>query len=673
MTRSADRSIRSGLALTAILGLAAALRLLWIDAGWFGVDQGRDLAWAEAIATGHEYPLAGPLMRGRLHLGATYYYFWSIPLWLRPDPLAAYRFAALLGVLAAAAVYFLGKRVGGRGVGLAAALLFATTPTAVIHARVAWAPAALPPLVAGFLLAAYGFRARPTPSRAALLLGLASLGTQLHLAAVPLAGLAGILVLPHVAVLGRRGCALAALAALVPLLPMALAYRLDVGPGGTMRGDTRGIAVTQPADGPSSAPVPAMPPPPANMHAGRITDVLASGGRVIDAMTAPPGVRPRLVDMWAALERQMMPATLLAALVCLLTGSVGRPRVSNSASALLIAVTIALSLSAVLVLPAEAWWYYLDPTLVPAAIALAIAARPERSRIGALAVLALALARTAGLLWWITTTHSTGLIPMNLELLRLGGSDRAALAGRARLPTVQVKERAARVLLGEFRIPLAELWERVHGSGFGDLDTDNGFLFRRAATHLTSPPLADGSRDALPSEAVVVHALDLPAAWTARFPSPVHVGPLALYRYAPTLRAAEATITNCGAAPLPVQPVPDPREYFFGQPRYPAWPCNDPIVQVPVDAPSEGTRVRVFARLAGAGRVTAITADPAAEPITHDVPGAGAGVLLAPGRATIWVTLALDGPAALDLYELHGIAGAEPPPADTVDAAPAPG
>ena len=53
--------------------LSAALRLVALDSGWFGVDQARDIAWAERIASGAGHPAAGPLMGNRFHLGSLYY------------------------------------------------------------------------------------------------------------------------------------------------------------------------------------------------------------------------------------------------------------------------------------------------------------------------------------------------------------------------------------------------------------------------------------------------------------------------------------------------------------------------------------------------------------------------------------------------------------------------
>jgi hypothetical protein len=161
-------------------------------------------------------------------------------------------------------------------------------------------------------------------------------------------------------------------------------------------------------------------------------------------------------------------------------------------------------------------------------------------------------------------------------------------------------------------------------------------------------------------EALVVYAHDLPDAWTRGFSSPRRVGPLRIYGYVPTLHTANATIETCGSAPIPRRPIPDPRDYFFGQPSYPVWPCSKAVVRVPVDPAPDEHRVRVFAHALGAARVTSITSDPPGAIVDGVPAGAGDGLLLPPGPAVVRVTLAIDGPAALDLYELHGSVGDAP-------------
>ncbi|MEW6273037.1 MAG: hypothetical protein AB1689_27480, partial [Thermodesulfobacteriota bacterium] len=159
-----------------MLLLAALLRLWHLEAGWFGVDQARDLAWAERIASGGPLPSVGPLMRGRFHLGALYYWFWAAPALVSTAPLAAYAFAALLGTGAVLATWWLARTLAGPVAALVAAAWLAASPIAVIDARIAWAPAALPPWTALLLLVATAFLAAPSTPRAAALLLVATLG-----------------------------------------------------------------------------------------------------------------------------------------------------------------------------------------------------------------------------------------------------------------------------------------------------------------------------------------------------------------------------------------------------------------------------------------------------------------------------------------------------------------
>ena len=60
---------QSWLALGGVLSIAAFLRLLWLDAGWVGADQARDLSWAARIAQEGDAPGFGPAMRNQLRLG----------------------------------------------------------------------------------------------------------------------------------------------------------------------------------------------------------------------------------------------------------------------------------------------------------------------------------------------------------------------------------------------------------------------------------------------------------------------------------------------------------------------------------------------------------------------------------------------------------------------------
>ena len=605
--------------------LAAALRLAYLDAGWFGVDQARDVGWAELIARGQAYPWLGPLMRNRFHLGAVYYYFWSLPAFFATSPLALYVYAGVLGTLTVVLVWLLTRALYGAPAALAAAALLATSPVAVIDARIAWAPAALPLWSALLLLAAAWFLARPSSGRAALLLFVAALGTQLHVAAAPLALLSGLVVLWHVRSLSLGGLLLAACAGILPALPMLA-----------------GLAAPVPM---VAAPAVAASDP--RLH--RIADVLLLVPRLLTGLTA--SAQPTLLRGWLLAESAAMAATIVAGLYVLL-----RPaRAERAAAARLAALLLLVGVAAVVILPAEAWYYYLDMTLVPGAIVLGAAWAALRWRRAALWLLCgVVAARTLVLVWWIHAVVGTGYVATNLDFLRLGGARPAAPEARARVLDVATKLGAGDVLARELAIPLARMWRDVHGAGFSDLDTDNGYFLRRA-TAAAHPDPGGPATDAA-SSAVVFYRGDFPAAWLARL-GPAHgAGPLEVHGYAPALDLASAVVRGCGDdAPLPIAAPPAPIDYGSGEPPRPRWPCPSPRVELFVRAPAADVAVRVFARVDGAGRVLDVIAEPPGTPLAAAAPGAGVGLELAPGPARVFVRLAIDGPARLDLYELHGL------------------
>ena len=610
-------------ALLLILLLAAFLRLLSIDAGWFGVDQARDLAWAASIASGEELPRVGPLMRGRVHLGATYYYLWSLPAFVGSDPRIAYAFAAVLGVAAVAATHTLGSWVAGETAGLLAALLLATDPSAVIDSRIAWAPALIPPLAAAVLLLCHTVLYRPRAARAAATAAAATLATQLHLATAPLLFVAAGSVLARARALGRRGLAAAALAALVPLAPMAVAWRLDAGAAGPVAGDVRPSSDRPPA--PLAAASTAATRSPKD---GRVGDLLLISGRTIDGYSPPRGERTWLLSIWALCERFALSVAIAGALLVAFR-AFREP--SDRLSPLPELAAFALAIGAVALLPGEAWYYYLDTALVPGCVLLGAAATAQgkpATLLRAVLIAAVAL-RVAGLLVWLERGPATGLVRANLEWLRLGGSDETQLAGRARLPTLAVKQAAADAIVGELGIGPEDVRRRVHGAAFGDLDTDNGFFFARAARHDRDPrdPRAD-------QHALAVYADELPVPWVARFGPPLRAGPLAIYTYSPALQTGLARIRDCGGAALPSPRTVDPRDYGFGLPELPAWPCSPGEVEVdiPIAALPKDTAVRAFARVQGDARVVSLESEPPGNPVAAAPPGSGAGIEL-PGDA----------------------------------------
>jgi len=602
--------------------LAAALRLAHVDAGWFGVDQARDVTWAQLIASGEAYPAVGPPMRNRFHLGAAYYYFWALPSLFSASPLAPYVHAGVLGTLAVVLTWCLTRALAGPAAALAAAALLATSPIAVLDARIAWAPAALPPWSALLLLSMAWFLAAPSGARAATLLFLAAFGTQLHVAAAALALLAGLVVLWHVRALSLGGLLVAAIAGAVPLASM-------------LPGLWAPVAETSAA---------ALPDP--TQH--RVRDLLSLVPRVITGLS--PASLPTLVRLWLPAEVALTVASLLAGAWVLL-----RPRAPGRDRRLrLVAAALVVGLAAVTLLPAEAWYYYLDMTLVPAAVVLGVAWQSVRWQRLARALLVLVVvARTMLLAWWIVGASSAGFVSANLDFLRVGGPRPAAAEARARLLGVATKAAAAEVLVRDAGIAPEHVWRDAHGSAFADLDTDNGYFFNRAGD---APQDAPGrAADGAPPGALVLYRGEFPDAWLARSGPVRTVGPLEIRAFEPAIDLAAARLVGCGNGAVPEQQPRSPLEYGSGDPALPIWPCASPIVSVPVRAVDADVALRVFARSEGAARVLGVTADPQGEPVASTAPGAGVGIALAAGPARLLVRLEVTGPARLDLYEMRGL------------------
>jgi len=621
---------QSWLALGGVLSIAAFLRLLWLDAGWLGADQARDLSWAARIALEGDAPDFGPAMRNQLRLGVLYYWFWATAYFFSSALLAPYVFAALIGVAAVGVCWQVGRLLGGPRVGFLAALWLATAPVAVMNARVAWAPAAIPPLVALFLWLAVRVEARPSARALAGLTFLVALGTQLHLSAVVLVPVLFLVFVRTPALQTFRTVGWALLAGLIPLLPMIPANLVPI---------------------PFASPTAVAD---ASPYAGRWIDILLHSGRAVEAFLPPIEGLPRTVRLWTGLEMGSMALVLLAAFVVL----VRVVRRSSGGGERVVLETFFTGLLFVLLLPAEAWYYYLDTTLVPGALLVGLAASRARAFLfGGGPVVAWSLVRAAGLIWWVFLAHQTGNLFVQMDLLRLGGGavGADAVAMQARVPTIAAKQQAFAVLGEEFQIPRERIFHDVHGWGFEDLIADNGFF---AATG--AEDLADSPSDAR-SAAVVIQQGDLPPLWFSGMRAAT-AGSLHLLSYRPTLHRQSASIADCPDGNQPPTPVRlDPLRYGSGARARGVWPCAEMTVVVPIAANTSGRRRRILARMEGAGRVTALASVPPGRSLGQGLPAGALGVLLPPNARELRFRIVANGPADLDLLELHGEALGEGP------------
>lgn len=638
-----------------VLACAGALRLASLDAGWFGVDQARDATWASEIAAGSAFPRFGPPMRNRLHLGATYYYFWSIPALFTDSPLGGYAFAGVLGTAAVAATGFLAARIAGPLAGIVAMAWLAVHPMAVIDSRIAWAPAALPLAAALGLLASRALLLRPTLARAALLGGLAALATQLHLSAVSLLLVAVGVLVSTGSRLGRRGWAAALAAAAMVLAPMVLAPHA-------------------PDAATAVAPMAGSP------YANRFGDYAFLVSRWMKGLTPESMILPLRVSLWLPLEI----ATVLLPIAAWFALWPVR-EVRERPTLVLVLGAFAATTLVPLFLPAVLWAYYFDASLVPGAICIGLlVATPGRSRSMAAALVALVVVAHLPLLsWWIGWTRVAGYVPTNLDFLRVGGPRPVMAAARAQVLGLRRRQELAEVILDAHGPGGRPLRDDLHGEGFAAFDTDNGFFLQRALRERERSlgPTGAGSSSGSTATArrrgvLVVPASRVPPSWIDAMDPPRFAGGLVVRGYAPRLRSAEGVVENCGDVPLPRRRELDPLEYGSGEQPLTAWPCSPARVVVPFDASDAGSVTRVFPVLRGSGRIVGIESLPAGERLFAGLPDLREGILLPPGAGRLQFELALDGPVDLDLVELHGrrpAVDSEPSGGRSATAAGAPG
>lgn len=123
-----------------VLWLAAALR--WAQPGLveFKYDEAHLTGMALGVVDGTDWPLLSGGTTLRIPRGALDVYLLALPLALiARQPESAVWFTAAMGVLAVALTYVLGRRAGGRRVGLLAALFMAANPWLVAYDRKLWA------------------------------------------------------------------------------------------------------------------------------------------------------------------------------------------------------------------------------------------------------------------------------------------------------------------------------------------------------------------------------------------------------------------------------------------------------------------------------------------------------------------------------------------------------
>lgn len=175
-----------GLAVASILILAGVLRMGWPGITEFKADEARLLSLALDMRQG-QFALRGISSSTGFPNFPMSVWLYSAPLLAWPHAYSATLFTGLLNTLAVAGGYWLVRRYWGVGAALAATLMFAVSPWAVIFSRKIWAQNLLPLMVivwafSGALAFVEGKRWYATAHIVAL-----AVAIQTHLAAVALA------------------------------------------------------------------------------------------------------------------------------------------------------------------------------------------------------------------------------------------------------------------------------------------------------------------------------------------------------------------------------------------------------------------------------------------------------------------------------------------------------
>ena len=150
------RSRSHWLLLAAIVLLGGWLRFSRLDLMEFKSDE-RELHRLAVKQASGQWQFSGLVSSTGLRNPPMAVYLFAIPALISSDPIALAMLPALLNTLAIALTYFLGRRFLSRGGALAAALLFAVAPWAVIESRKIWAQDLLPFFTILFFIFAFSW------------------------------------------------------------------------------------------------------------------------------------------------------------------------------------------------------------------------------------------------------------------------------------------------------------------------------------------------------------------------------------------------------------------------------------------------------------------------------------------------------------------------------------
>lgn len=135
------------LALIAILGLGAWLRLSNLDIVEFKRDEANLSQLALNLVRGEGVPLLGIVSSVGIPNSPVSAYVLAIPYAISSSPVVATAFISLLNLIALLLLALMARRYYGNAVSLVAVLIYAVSPWAVIYSRKIWAQDMLPPFI----------------------------------------------------------------------------------------------------------------------------------------------------------------------------------------------------------------------------------------------------------------------------------------------------------------------------------------------------------------------------------------------------------------------------------------------------------------------------------------------------------------------------------------------
>ena len=181
----AQRHWQEWLLVAALVGLAGMLRMNWVGITEFKADEARLLALALDMADG-QIALRGISSSVGLPNFPMSVWLYALPLVVWPHPYAATLFTGLLNTLAVLACYWLVRRYWGGMAAIAATLLFAVSPWAVMFSRKIWAQNLLPLFVMLWVIGLALALVDRKPRYIWLALVALAVAVQIHLSALAL-------------------------------------------------------------------------------------------------------------------------------------------------------------------------------------------------------------------------------------------------------------------------------------------------------------------------------------------------------------------------------------------------------------------------------------------------------------------------------------------------------